>query len=101
MLPGDAQWVGWRGSGAEVSWNSRELLKFPIRDAENSVMMSHEIFEYDSRRTPRRTLRFAPFVVLVALAAYATIVVAALTAPDSAESGSSAGDRAPVTSPHR
>lgn len=50
-------------------------------------MMSHEIFEYESRRGPRRSLRFAPFVVLIALAAYATIVVAALTAPSSAESG--------------
>jgi hypothetical protein len=52
-------------------------------------MMSHEVFEYQSRRAPRRSLRLAPFVVLIALAAYATIVVAALTAPGSAESGSS------------
>jgi hypothetical protein len=54
-------------------------------------MMSHEIFEYESQRTPRRSLKIAPFVVLVALAAYATVVIAALTAPGSAESGTSAG----------
>lgn len=51
-------------------------------------MLSHEIFEYQSHRAPRRSLRIAPFVVLVALAAYATIIVAALTAPDAAQSGS-------------
>lgn len=59
-------------------------------------MMSHEIFEYESRRAPRRSLRIAPFVVLVALAAYATVVIAALTAPGSAESGSPATSGAQV-----
>ena len=64
------------------------------------AMMSHEffeeMFEYESRRTPRRSLRVAPFVVLVALAAYATVVVAALTAPGSADSGAPDGDRIQV-----
>lgn len=68
----------------------QDLLKVGGSRAENLVMMSHEVFEYQSRRTPRRTLRIAPFVVLIALAAYATVVVAALTAPSSAESGSPA-----------
>jgi hypothetical protein len=59
-------------------------------------MMSHEVFDYQSRRPSRRSSRIAPFVVLAALAAYATIVVAALTAPGSAESGwpTQTGDQA-------
>lgn len=79
----------------------RNFLKVRRVGAENLSMMSHEVFEYQSRRTPRRSLRIAPFVVLVALAAYATIVIAALTAPASAESGSSAGVGVQVVSSAR
>jgi hypothetical protein len=71
--------------------NLRESLKSGHRATEGCSMMSHEMFEYESRRTPRRSLRIAPFIVLVALAAYATVVIAALTAPGSAESGTPAG----------
>lgn len=70
-----------------VPGNSRKCLKVGGTGAEDMGMMSHEIFEYESRRAPRRSLRIAPFVVLIALAAYATVVVAALTGPSSAQSG--------------
>ncbi len=78
------------GEGHRLGKSAHNLLKVGVQAADNFTMMSHEIFEYGSRRTPRRSLKVAPFVVLIALAAYATIVVAAVTAPGSAESGSPA-----------
>lgn len=51
-------------------------------------MLSHNVFEFESRPQTRRSLRFAPFVVLVALVLYATVIIAAVTGSPSAESGS-------------
>lgn len=87
MPPRGVQWIDER---IFRPTNVRESLKSKVEPADTWTMMSHEFFEYESRRVPRRSLRIAPFVVLIALAAYATVVIAALTAPGSAESGSPA-----------